>query len=253
MYSFIPILAVALALPCNVLGQSATTSAAAVPTDIVPFSTLPTCATLCGPLFDAQGACTPPVLSTINDQCFCAYATLQPFYTSTIGVCNNACPNDSSGLLKIQQWFSSFCASTKASTTAVTASGTGTATVGGTATGTAAGGAATSGSSSSVSSGNTTWLSTHYKYVIMIVIIVIAIIGGWIGACLIRRRIHRKRDLNFEMRPPGAPWMEGQKHASPYGQGTFGKNKEAEDILAMPQSARLSKGEKKRWTPKERT
>lgn len=159
MRSFIPVLAVALSLPYTALTQTTAATAAAVPPSvIVPFPTLPSCAAQCGPLQDAQGACSPPV-QAVNKQCFCSYATLQPFYQSTLNVCNNACPNDSSGLLKIQQWFSTFCGSTTTTTTgagAATGTATGTATTGGTATGTSAGGAATSGSSSSTTN-NGTW------------------------------------------------------------------------------------------------
>jgi len=267
MKSMIPVLAVAFSLPLSVLSQATTaTPAAAVPTAIVPFGTLPACAQQCGFLFDVQGACSPPHIATVDKSCFCNDSRLRPFYLSTQGVCNNACPNDQPDMLKIQQWFVSYCGSEESTSTAGAAPGTagatatGTAGGTGTATGTAAGGATATGTTpgGTVSNGNGSWISTHYKYVIMIVVIVLAIIAGWIGGCLLRRRIHRKRDLNYELRPPGAPWLQGQKHASPYGNdgippAHFGRNKEAVDVTATPATSRLSKGEKKRWLPKQRT
>lgn len=85
---------------------------------IVPFtSELPACAADCGPLYDAQGACTPPNIAATSDSCFCAYSTLQPFLTTTSGVCDNACTTDATGLSDIRQWFLSFCGEASATTT----------------------------------------------------------------------------------------------------------------------------------------
>jgi len=133
MRSFLRTLAL-LALPLTILS---TVVPDGTPQDIVPFSTLPLCAQKCGKLFDVQGACTPPVTTTIDDACFCADARLSPFLqSSTLGVCNDACPDDASGLLNIMKWVNSFCAqANKANPTTTSATTTGTATA--TATGTA--------------------------------------------------------------------------------------------------------------------
>jgi hypothetical protein len=75
---------------------------------IVPFRSLPACAAQCGPLYDAQGACSPPVRAS-SVSCFCAFGTLQPFYTGTAGVCDGECPSDPTGLSGIQSWFLGLC------------------------------------------------------------------------------------------------------------------------------------------------
>lgn len=95
----------------------------------------------------------------------------------------------------------------------------------------------------------------HYKYVIMIVIIVVAIVGGWIAAAFFRRRYLRKRELNYEMRPPTAPWATGHSGPTgPYGGGGFGdgSGKEAA-IMTTPMTAAQVKKEKKKWFVNERT
>lgn len=128
----------AAALPLA-LAQATTTASAATSssTVIVDFSALPSCATNCGPLYDAQGACTPsnPNVAVSNlktyETCFCAYSTLQPFLTTTAGVCDAACTADSTGLSSIQSWFKNLCKdiTTSSSTgAAATAAATGSST-----------------------------------------------------------------------------------------------------------------------------
>jgi hypothetical protein len=137
MRSFLRTLAL-LALPLTILSD--TVVPAGTPQEIVPFTTLPLCAQKCGKLFDVQGACTPPVTSTVDNACFCADARLSPFLqSSTLGVCNDACPDDPSGLLNIMKWVNSFCASvSKANPVTTSTATTGTpATATTTATGTA--------------------------------------------------------------------------------------------------------------------
>lgn len=75
---------------------------------IVPFSQLPACASLCGPLFDVQGACT----TGSAQSCFCSDARLKPFLQSTSGVqsvCGAASCKDSASLQQIQTWYEGFC------------------------------------------------------------------------------------------------------------------------------------------------
>lgn len=133
MRSFLRILAL-FVLPFTTLSD--TVVPAGTPQEIVPFSTLPQCAQKCGKLYDAQGACTPPVTKTIDNACFCADARLSPFLqSSTLGVCNDACPDDPNGLLTIMKWVNSFCAGVnKANPTTTSSTTTGTATATGTGT-----------------------------------------------------------------------------------------------------------------------
>ena len=82
---------------------------------IVPFTSgLPPCATLCGPLFDVQGACTPPNIPTVNDNCFCTDSRLSAFDTDagTTGVsavCGPESCNAPADLQAIKTWFDNFC------------------------------------------------------------------------------------------------------------------------------------------------
>ncbi|OTB06720.1 hypothetical protein M426DRAFT_106780 [Hypoxylon sp. CI-4A] len=154
-------------------------------TTVVPFTSLPSCAVRCGPLFDANGACVPPAAAqadaTTYDQCFCSYDSLQAFSTGTAGVCDTACTDDAGGLGSIQGWFTSFCGEA-AQATASSSSATSTST-----------------SSSSNNSGGGGWVSTHWRWVIMIVIVVVGIAGIWIGACIWRRKYLRKKDRMYEL------------------------------------------------------
>ncbi|KAI0872110.1 hypothetical protein GGS24DRAFT_468885 [Hypoxylon argillaceum] len=107
----------------------ATTTTVTTPsTTIVPFASLPTCAVKCGPLYDANGACVPPVNPSTDesswDSCFCDYSTLQSLKTGANDVCDGNC--DSQGLSSIQSWFTSFCNEAAATTTTSTSSSTGT-------------------------------------------------------------------------------------------------------------------------------
>lgn len=97
-------------------------------------------------------------------------------------------------------------------------------------------------------------IDTHYQWVIMIVVLGIAFVGGWIAACFFRRRYLRKRELNFEMRPPNAPWVTG--HTGPYGAGLDGMGgdlgKEGTMMTSAMPAAEIKK-EKKKWVVNERT
>jgi hypothetical protein len=102
---------------------------------IVPFtSVLPACASLCGKLFDVQGACTPPNIASVSSACFCGDPRLQPFLQSgTAGVsqvCGAASCQDTADLEKIQSWYESYCnvaQSNPTTTSGSTATGTSTA------------------------------------------------------------------------------------------------------------------------------
>ena len=80
---------------------------------IVPFtSKLPPCASLCGPLYDAQGACSPPVLPKPSQSCFCSTAELSGFLKGTAGVADTCGPEscqDTASLQEILNWYGGFC------------------------------------------------------------------------------------------------------------------------------------------------
>lgn len=79
----------------------------------MPFSTLPACATDCGPLYDANGACVPPNVPRADEQtydnCFCAYGELQAWATGLTAVCDNACVGSPTDMASIRGWFSTLC------------------------------------------------------------------------------------------------------------------------------------------------
>ncbi|KAL3417946.1 hypothetical protein PVAG01_10956 [Phlyctema vagabunda] len=190
----------------SLLHSSLATAQQAADGVIVPFtSTLPSCASQCGPLYDAQGACSPPVQET-SSSCFCAYSTLQPFLTSSAGVCDTVC--DAAGLTSIRDWFTTFCNIDSTATTTSSTSGS---------TSTSSSG---SGSGSGSNSGNSSkpysWMDNHWQWVVMIVILGCAFIFGWIGAYYLRKRILQKREKQFEMSPPVA-WGPHQVQGAPGG------------------------------------
>lgn len=97
----------------------------------------------------------------------------------------------------------------------------------------------------------------------MVVVLSLAITLGWIGACLLRRRYKRRKEREYELRPPAAPWVTGPgahpggiSGASPYGD-VKGKNRESVGgmFISRPMStARMSeKKEAKKWVVTERT
>jgi len=106
-------------------------------------------------------------------------------------------------------------------------------------------------------------MSTHWQWVIMIVVLALVIIIGWIAACFFRRRYIRRKEREYELRPPAAPWVNGGSGApgppiAPYGDG-MGKGKDKEATAGMfvarpPRPARPNeKPESKRWVVTERT
>lgn len=96
----------------------------------------------------------------------------------------------------------------------------------------------------------------------MLVVIVFAIVGGWIAACLLRRRYIRKKEKEFEMRPPvawGPHQLQGSTGGYNYGDGIVdssrgghshgsGLSKEAASIVATPANG---KRESKGWLTKK--
>ncbi|PSR92276.1 hypothetical protein BD289DRAFT_184044 [Coniella lustricola] len=160
-------------------------------TTIVPFASLPSCASLCGPLYDVNGACVPPnvasTTSVVYEECFCSDARLTAFSTTTAGPCDDACTADPSGYNTITSWYQSMCQSVQA----LAADGT---------TSTASSASSTSTSSSAKSSsGGGSWLDTHWQWVIFIVVMVVGIAGIWTGAAFWRRHYLRKKDRQYAL------------------------------------------------------
>jgi hypothetical protein len=87
----------------------------------------------------------------------------------------------------------------------------------------------------------------------MICIMFVAIVGGWIGACMLRRRYLRKKERELEMNPPVA-WGPHQSQAASYNYGdgvvdshasnsVGGHSKEfTEAVVTPPASKSGSKG-----------
>lgn len=147
----------------------------------VPFTALPSCASQCGPLFDANGACAPTGVTSAPSaiaSCFCSNPKVTGFSAGTAGVCDNACTVNANDIGSIRNWFTSFCANPATITSLAQTGATSTAIVG-----------------QNANRGD--WLSTHWQWVVMIVILVVGIAGIWIGACVWRRRYIRKKDRQY--------------------------------------------------------
>jgi hypothetical protein len=94
---------------------------------IVPFASLPSCASLCGNLFNVQGACTPPHIATTSQSCFCSDPRLTPFLQGPSGVssvCTAASCTSTSDLQAIENWYESYCGVKGISASTTTQSGT---------------------------------------------------------------------------------------------------------------------------------
>jgi hypothetical protein len=111
--------------PVDSLFFSLTISYLATPTTtLMPWAALPPCAQQCYKLYDANGACVPPVApqgpASAYEACFCAYADLQPLKTAANGVCS-AAQCDAAGFNSIQAWFNTLCAGKAVATNTGTA------------------------------------------------------------------------------------------------------------------------------------
>ncbi|TQS38889.1 hypothetical protein Golomagni_00597 [Golovinomyces magnicellulatus] len=152
--------------------------------NIVPFSsTLPVCASKCGPLFDVQGKCVPPVTAAVDNSCFCLDSRLEPFRTGIAGVstvCGPVSCTTEADLQSLRQWYSTFCKAAINNNS----DGRDTPTLAGS------------------DSKNQSWIAGHRKWVAMLVIIFIFIIGAWISAYLFHKQYHRHRETKPEMAVP---------------------------------------------------
>lgn len=257
-----PLLLAILSLPLLTSTQTA-----AADGTIVPFtSVLPACASLCGPLFDVQGACSPPVVAAVSVSCFCSDARLKPFLTGTAGVetvCGAASCQDAADLAKIQSWYETECGDTTTSSTTMSGS-----TVTGASTATSTLAASKSTTAAQGWYVNSFYLATsgaanipnlrfagHWRWVVFIIVVVLGLAIVWICAALLRRRYIRKKEREIEMRPPVA-WGPHQMQAATagYKDGTYdisgGAAKEARSEIYTAPSDRKKKGH---WLSKSRT
>lgn len=79
---------------------------------------------------------------------------------------------------------------------------------------------------------------------------VIVIVGGWVGAAFLRRRYLRKKEKEFEMRPPVA-WGPHQMQGATGGHGSVdpGAGGHSKESAAAKHGGKKSKG----WLRKERS
>ncbi|RKF60583.1 putative integral membrane protein [Erysiphe neolycopersici] len=184
---------------------------------IVPFSsTLPACASNCGPLFDVQGKCVPPVTKTVDIKCFCSDTRLKPLKSGISGVstvCGATSCTSETDLETIRKWYTTFCVNTGISSengdgdTAPASDGN----------------ISTHQSSWYVKASQNFWLQTyqntysdrmagHVRWVVMLIIIFALITGSWIAACIYRRRYLRRKEKQTQMIDPiawGPHQMQG--------------------------------------------
>ncbi|SPN96614.1 uncharacterized protein DNG_00135 [Cephalotrichum gorgonifer] len=166
-------------------------------TTIVPFSALPSCAADCGPLFDANGACVPPVLPESDEAtyeaCFCNQGSVAGFKTGTAGVCDSVCTGTDAlkSLVEIQNWFADMCNVAKVTDTSGES-------------GASDSSDSTSGNSGSGSGSSTrkvvegqSWVQMHWRWLVAIIVIILLIIIIWVGAFYWRRRHLRNKELRL--------------------------------------------------------
>ena len=192
LYKIVQIAAIA-SIVVTTMAQSIVPSASS--------STFPGCALSCNVLLQAQALCTPPTAATTNqlayDNCFCQSTLLQTLYATPDSVCAAECSIAADRTL-LQSWFIGFCqqvgqgvdpvATTAAtqptnSVVVVTITSTNTPAPTITGSGTGAVGAASSDSS---------WISTHWKWVMMLGILFFGLIGLAFLLVWLKRRHRRK-------------------------------------------------------------
>lgn len=83
-------------------------------TTLVPFNTLPSCVSDCGPLYDANGGCVPPGVAEGSEDtyinCFCQNSAVQGLYNDPpLDICNGNCAADPTGYTSLRDWFTDFC------------------------------------------------------------------------------------------------------------------------------------------------
>ncbi|KAH7131894.1 hypothetical protein B0J11DRAFT_503083 [Dendryphion nanum] len=210
------------------LALAATTSLSAVVAEsVINFGQLPACAKAsCAVLTQADANCVPPAAPVTNQgiyqSCVCESALLTGLKASGT-LCQTAgCSAEDA--TKISQYFIALCAGPVVQQQTVTVAPT-TPTTATTATTSAPKNTATAGAAG----GNTllmnrpepSWISTHWKYVVMVVVIAVAMAVFWIGGIYVRRHFDRKREAKRANLPggnntnPGASGVLGASGGAP--------------------------------------
>jgi hypothetical protein len=102
-------------------------------------------------------------------------------------------------------------------------------------------------------------ISVHWPWLLGIILIILAIVLGWILACFFRRRYLAKKEREFELRPPAAPWVNGQGAHAGVGTGPYPetsgalKGKAKEGAFRPGTPPRSPGGVREKWVVKERT
>jgi len=228
--------------------ESATAVTQLADGQIVPFSSkLPACASLCGKLSDVQGACVPPVVSTVSSDCFCSDSRLTPFLQGPSGVqsvCTAAAGCSTNEYQAIEDWYSNLCKKAEQNL------GGGTTPT----TTTASGSQSTGSSSKSSSSTKGSWISTHVGWLVGIIVLFGTIIIAWFVGLWWRKRWHKKKeerviahrkDLAWDHHPlqhMSDPIAPIPNVVSPYN-GVGGMEKYGPTVTTIPTPV---------WSPKER-
>ncbi|KAL1637688.1 hypothetical protein SLS58_009219 [Diplodia intermedia] len=192
---------------------------------LIDFSQLPACASTCTNFVNAQTGCVPPAAAVTTQQtyvsCFCQSALLTNLRAGSGADCASVCPN-AADQTSIQQWYAAFCAS---GGQAVTSSATSSTTSATGATSSAADSTSTSNSNAVINdydgdgdpSNNYegSWISAHWKWVIMLAVIFLAMIAFSILGVWLKRRHRARRDAQRSNlghggeAGPGGPSMTG--------------------------------------------
>ncbi|KAL9026465.1 MAG: hypothetical protein Q9196_004874 [Gyalolechia fulgens] len=171
---------------------------------IIP-STLPACAQACPNLLQGQTACTappnPPPGGTYGIQCLCGFAPLASLKADAPAqLCITCSPTDNAA---IQSWYKGACGlgggaapgvnsqngqTTSATTPSSTLSTQATPVP--TISGVTQVGDLTNASNAAQGS----WISTHWRWVVMLIILALGFTGLAVGGVYLRRYVHRRRE-----------------------------------------------------------
>jgi hypothetical protein len=101
--------------------------------------------------------------------------------------------------------------------------------------------------------------ATHYKWVIMLIILAIGITLTWVLSCVLRKRYLRKKEKEYEMRPPvawGPHQLQGNTPGFTAGLGSKNGKGKGKVVHASVRAASPEFNEKKakqKWVVTERT
>ncbi|PGG99848.1 hypothetical protein AJ79_08400 [Helicocarpus griseus UAMH5409] len=166
----------------------------------------PACAVGCPLLEQAQEVCVPPIAPVTHQgayvSCFCQSSLIQTLHSSPNGVCDACQPADRSLL---QKWYAGICSpgspETKTKTMIVTPTASDSKT-----NPTAGSNSAGTGTPPRVTyEAPPSWISTHWRWVLMVVILFIGFTALTILLVYLKRRHRRKRANQPIIGAPAAP------------------------------------------------